>query len=636
FGNGMLLSRHIKLIGAFNHMHVFLDPEPDPQASFEERQRLFERGRSGWGDYDTSLISPGGGVYLRSAKAIKLSPQVREALSTDAEELSPNELIRELLRAPVDLLWNGGIGTYVKAADETHAEVGDKANDAVRVDGAELRVRVVGEGGNLGLTQRGRIEFALAGGRLNTDAIDNVAGVNCSDHEVNIKILLDSLVIAGELTGAQRNDLLSEMTDSVAERVLYGSYIQTQAMSLALRQAAGMVDVHARLIRHLEQVAGLHRELEFLPDEEGLEERKSSQAGLTAPELAVVMAYCKIHLYSQLLDSDLPEDSHLAHDLLRYFPPPLPERFSQHMRGHRLRREIIATVVANQLVDRAGTTFAFRLAEETGAPAPILARGFAVAREVLDMRSFWSAVEELDNRVPAATQLDMLVEGRRLMERSTRRLVRSNPHALDITVSTRYFQSGARMLARAIPDVLGGDERKRFDEHAEELEAAGVSGELARRVAAMPAMLSAFDIVEVARAIDADPQMVMRTHFQLGSRLELNRLRDRIVELPRKNRWEALARAALRDDLYSLHRALTQEVLSANRSATQSETAIETWMEANAAALERYLRMLADIKSAGLYDTTTLPVALREIRNLMRGGSDSQGTPGAESFTMAG
>jgi glutamate dehydrogenase len=306
------------------------------------------------------------------------------------------------------------------------------------------------------------------------------------------------------------------------------------------------------------------------------------------------------------------------------------------MRGHRLRREIIATVVANQLVDRAGTTFAFRLGEETGATASILARGFAVAREVLDMRSFWSAVEELDNRVPAATQLDMLIEGRRLMERSTRRLVRANPRTLDITVSTRYFQPGARMLARALPDVLGPDEREHFDEHAGELESAGVPRELARRVAGMPAMLSAFDIVEVARALDADPEMVMRTHFQLGSRLELNRLRDRIVELPRANRWQALARAALRDDLYTLHRALTQEVLSASRSATDSETAIEMWMAANAAALERCLRMLSDLKSARLYDTTTLPVALREIRNLIRGDSDSQGAPGAESFTMAG
>ncbi len=636
FGNGMLLSRHTKLLGAFNHAHVFLDPDPDPQVSFAERRRLFELGGSGWNDYDTSLISAGGGVYPRSAKVIKLSDEIRRALSIEPEQLSPNELIRELLRAPVDLLWNGGIGTYVKAASETHAEAGDKANDAVRVDGRELRCRVVGEGGNLGFTQRGRIEYALAGGKLNTDAIDNVAGVNCSDHEVNIKILLDSLVLAGELSRTQRNDLLSEMTEAVAEQVLYASYIQTQAMSLALHQAPGMLDVHARLIRHLEQVAGLNRELEFLPDEDALEQRSGDHAGLSAPELAVVMAYCKIHLYTQLLESDLPEDSQLVRDLERYFPPPLPERFSEQMTGHRLRREIIATVVANQLVDRAGTTFAFRLAEETGATAPILARGFAVAREVLDMRSFWSAVEELDNRVAAQTQLEMLVEGRRLMERATRRLVGASPHSVDITISTRYFQSAARMLSRSVPDVLGEHERQQFDERAGELEAAGVPRELAERVAAMPALLASFDIVEVARAIGSDLSLVMRTYFQLGSRLELNLLRDRIIELPRENRWQALARAALRDDLYSLHRALTQDVLSANRSSIDSEAAIELWMQDNSAALERCLRMLADIKTARRYDTTTLPVALREIRNLIRGGSDLAGATGAESFTMAG
>ncbi len=636
FGNGMLLSRHTKLIAAFNHAHVFLDPAPDPQASFAERERLFALGRSGWNDYDTALISEGGGIYPRTAKVIKLSDQARRVLSIEPEQLSPNELIRELLRAPVELLWNGGIGTYVKATGETNAQVGDKANDAVRIDGRELRCRVVGEGGNLGFTQRGRIEYALAGGKIYTDAIDNVAGVNCSDHEVNIKILLDGLVAGGELTRTQRNTLLTEMTDSVAEQVLYASYIQTQAMSMALYQAPGMLDVHARLIRHLEQVAGLNREIEFLPDEEGLEERGGRHTGLSAPELAVVMAFCKINLYSQLLESDLPEDSPLTQDLERYFPAPLPERFSRHMGGHRLRREIIATVVANQLVDRAGTTFVFRLAEETGAPAPILARAFAVAREVLDMRSFWSAVEELDNRVPAQTQLDMLIEGRRLVERFTRRLVRASPHAIDITISTRYFQSGARMLAESIPDVLGEDEREQFDQRAGELESAGVPPELARRVAGMPGVLSSFDIVEVARTIAVDPNMVMRTHFQLGSRLELNLLRDRIIELPRENRWQALARAALRDDLYSLHRALTQEVLSTNRLATDSQAAIERWMRANSPALDRCLQMLADIKAARRYDTTTLPVALREIRNLIRGGSVSPGAIGAESFTMAG
>jgi glutamate dehydrogenase len=656
FGNGMLLSRHIKLLGAFNHMHVFLDPDPDPEASFAERKRLFEMERSGWSDYDRSLISEGGGVYLRTAKSIPISPQVKQALGTEADELSPTELIREILRAPVDLLWNGGIGTYVKASTETHADAGDKANDAVRLDGSELRCLVVGEGGNLGFTQRGRIEYALSAGRINTDAIDNVAGVNCSDHEVNIKILLDSLVFAGDMTEKQRSELLVEMTDGVAERVLYGSYTQTQAMSLALAQAASMVDVHARLIRYLEQVAGLHREIEFLPDDDGINERRSNHQGLVAPELAVVMAYCKIHLYTMLLESDLPEDHYLAHDLERYFPPPLgprptghpaspdpaapnssgSERYSSKMRGHRLRREIIATVVANQLVDRAGSTFAFRLEEETGAPASILARGYAVAREVFHMRSFWSAVEGLDNKVEAGTQLAMLIEGRRLVERATRWLVRSNPHAINIAVTTRYYEPGGRMLLRALPGVLDGSERESFDTRAAALERAGVPVELATRVAAMPASLSTFDIVEVAATTRHEPDAVMRTYFRLGSRLELNWLRDRVLELPRTNRWRALARAALRDDLYTLHRQVTQEVLDAGGIGTECDAAIDAWSHRNGLALERCLGMLADIKASRTYDMTTLPVALREVRNLIRGAGSSGANPGGEPFTVAG
>jgi glutamate dehydrogenase len=347
------------------------------------------------------------------------------------------------------------------------------------------------------------------------------------------------------------------------------------------------------------------------------------------------MAYCKIDLYAGLLESDLPEDNHLAHDLERYFPAPLPERFSDQMREHRLRREIIATVVANQVVDRAGTTFIFRLAEETGATPPVLARGFAVAREVFDVRSFWQEVEELDNRVEAQVQLEMLVEARRLAERATRRLVYANPRAIDIAISTRYFQPGARMLADNLPGVLEGEERERFDERAADLESDGVPSELARRVAAMPALLAAFDIVEVAHAIKRDPETVMRTYFQLGSRLELNLLREQIIALPREDRWQALARAALRDDLNLLHRALTQEVLGQASEKQDSEAAIKAWMGANAAPLERCLGMLNDINAARRYDTTTLPVALREIRNLIRGGTLG-GLPGAESFTMAG
>ncbi|MBV9309406.1 MAG: NAD-glutamate dehydrogenase, partial [Solirubrobacterales bacterium] len=327
FGNGMLLSPHIRLIGAFNHMHVFIDPDPDAERSYKERKRIFEMERSGWDDYDESKISEGGGVYSRSEKSISISKQVKEALDIDADELSPAELIRELMRAPVDLLWNGGIGTYVKASSESQADVGDKSNDSVRVDAGELRCKVVGEGGNLGFTQLGRVEFAQSGGRINTDAIDNVAGVNTSDHEVNIKILLGSLIDDGKLDEEQRNELLVEMTEAVSDQVLYASYTQTQAISLALAQAEPMIDVHARLIRHLEQVAGLNREIEFLPSDDEIADRKSDQGALLSPELAVVMAYCKIHLYSTLLESDLPEDSFLDEDLREYFPAPLPERY---------------------------------------------------------------------------------------------------------------------------------------------------------------------------------------------------------------------------------------------------------------------------------------------------------------------
>jgi glutamate dehydrogenase len=631
FGNGMLLSRHTRLIAAFNHLHVFLDPDPDAEKSYEERKRLFELPRSSWSDYDDSLISAGGGVYSRQAKSIKLSPQVREALGIEADKLAPNELIQAILKAPVDLLFNGGIGTYVKASTESQADVGDKANDPLRIDARELRCRVVGEGGNLGLTQRARIEYALAGGpehkggRINTDAIDNVAGVNTSDHEVNIKILLDGLVADGDLTVKQRNELLAEMTDSVGEQVLYGSYTQTQAISLALAQAPPMVDVHARLIRYLEQNAGLNRKIEFLPSDDTIEERKAAHQGLVAPELAVVMAYIKIHLYRQLLDSDLPEDGYLAHDLERYFPAPLPERYSQQMRGHRLKREIIATVVANQLVDRAGTTFAFRLIEETGTLPAVLARAYATARDVLDMRSFWEEVERLDNHVSAQTQLGMMIEGRRLVERATRWLVRANPYQVSIAQTIRRFRPGAEMLTASLPDALEGADRAAFDGRAAELEHAGVPVELARRAAGMPFMLALFDIVEVAAATEREPTDVLQVYFRLGSRLELNWMRDRIIDLPRANRWQALARASLRDDLFNLYRELTRKVLDAGTDLgptnPDAQTAIEAWSERNAETLERALGMVAEIRASRIYDNTTLPVALREIRALLRGTS---------------
>ena len=633
FGNGMLLSPHIKLLGAFNHLHIFLDPDPDPEASFAERKRLFDLPRSSWSDYSQRAISDGGGVFARTAKSIPISAQVKNALGIDADELTPSELIRELLCANVDLIWNGGIGTYVKASHETHADAGDKTNDAVRVDGGALRCRVVGEGGNLGFTQRGRIEYALTGGRVNTDAIDNVAGVNCSDHEVNIKILLDAVVAAGDMTEKQRNELLHEMTDSVGERVLYGSYTQTQAMSLALAQAASMVDVHQRMVRYLEQNAHLNRELEFLPSDDTIAERKHAHLGFVAPELAVLMAYCKIRLYSQLLDSDLPEDPYLAHDLERYFPTPLPERFGAQMRGHRLRREIVATVVANQLVDRAGTTFAFRLHEETGAGAATLARAYASAREVFGMQEFWERVEALDNHVDARTQIEMLIDGRRLVERSTRWLVRARQRSIDIAATVSQFAPGAAMLARSLPELLDEGDRALWEAKVDKLQAAGVPAELADRVAGMPSWFPALDIVEVSEATGQSIDAVTEVYFRLGGRLQLNWLRDRIAELPRVNRWQALARSALRDDLYSLHRALTQEVLrTAPARAGESagaDTDIDAWTGANAGAVERCRAMLGDIRATRTYDLTTLPVALCEVRNLLQGASTGDAPAGA-------
>ena len=626
FGNAMLLSRHTKLLAAFDHRHVFLDPDPDSKASFAARRRLFEQERSTWEDYDKDALSEGGGIYDRAVKSVPISEPVKRALGIDADKLSPPELIRAILCAPVDLLWNGGIGTYVKAKSESHSEVGDKANDPLRVNGRDLRCRVVGEGGNLGFTQRARIEYARDGGpeqdggAIYTDSIDNAAGVNTSDHEVNIKILLDAVVRAGKLSEEDRNELLVEMTDSVAEQVLYASYTQTQAISLALFQARSMIDVHARLIRRLEQVAGLDRELEFLPSDEIISDRKAAHQGLLAPEMAIVMAYCKLHIYGRLLHSELPEDECLARDMERYFPPPLRERYAKTMPGHRLRREIIATVVANQLVDRAGTTFAFRLGEETGASPPTLARGYAVAREVFNMRPFWEEVEGLDNQVPSEVQLQMLIEARRLVERSTRWIVLERAGAIAIEEEVGRFAPGAELLRGAVPEILDGAEAEAFESRVSELTEAGVREKLARRVAAMPSLLPVFDIVAVAEESGRDLTDVMHTYFRLASRLGLPWLRDQIYALPRANRWQALARAALRDDLMRAHRELTREVLDYADDGRRGEEAIDEWAEDRSESLERSLSTLADIRASRTYDTTTLPVALREVRSLIRGG----------------
>jgi glutamate dehydrogenase len=609
FGNGMLLSRHIKLVAAFDHRDIFLDPDPDPARTWEERRRLFELPRSSWQDYDAGLISEGGGIYSRAAKSIPLSPQVRAALDVEETAMTPAELISAILRAPADLFWNGGIGTYVKASDETHAEAGDKTNDGVRVNADEMRCRVVCEGGNLGLTQRARIEYALGGGRVNTDAIDNSGGVDCSDHEVNIKVLLDGVVADGDLTPKQRNQLLVDMTSAVAERVLRDNYEQTETLSLAEEQSASMADVHARFITSLERTRALDRELEALPGESEISERIADHGGLTRPELATLIAYSKLDLYRQLLDSDVPEDPYLSAEFEAYFPSPLPERFGGRMRDHRLRREITATRVVNNMLHGGGTTFVFRLHEETSAPASDIARAYTVAREVFGMRPQWAEIEALDNDVASDTQLGMLLEGRRLIERATRWFLRNRRRPLAIAEAVSQFVSGATVLYEALPRLLDEEDADPLARRAAALREAGVPPELSLRVASLPTMFSALDIVEVAQETGLDVERVAAVHFRLGSALELHWVRDRIVALPRTDRWSALARAALRDDLYGLHRDLTATVLL-------SGVDVDEWIESNPAS-SRYLATLADVRAGRTFDLTTLPVVVREVRQLV-------------------
>lgn len=616
FGNAMLLSPHIKLVGAFNNDYVFLDPSPDPEASFAERRRLFDLRASSWRDYDPTAISEGGGVFARSAKRIPLSERVREALDVEAEALTPDELIRVLLRAPVDLLWNGGVGTFVKASSESNGEVGDKANDGVRINGAELRCRVVGEGGNLGFTQKGRIEYALSGGRLNTDAIDNVAGVNCSDHEVNLKILLDAAVADGELTTSQRNELLVALTDVVAKRVLGESYAQALALSLERGQASELLDLHARLIDDLDRRGQLDRELEELPREQDIRDRKAANEGLTGPELSVLLAYAKITLDADLLESDLPEDAYLRSDLVDALPASLRARFQPRMRQHRLRREIVTTDLANSIVDYAGTTFVSRLAEETGADTAHIARAYAVAVAVFEMRGFWREVQALDDVVDEETQFKMLLQGRRLLTRAARWLVRNRRPPLDIGAAVSDYTPGAATLSEALPELLGGLDGDAWHVRVADFAGAGVPSALASRVAALDALFFAFDVVEIVRGREEPVRRAAGIHFGLDRRLELAWLRDRILELPRADLWQTLARAALRDDLYKTHRALTAAVLEASSTSIDGDAAIDAWVQASAATVERYLGMLGDVRATHRNDFTTLSVAVRKLANL--------------------
>ncbi|MEV4100772.1 NAD-glutamate dehydrogenase [Nonomuraea sp. NPDC049649] len=619
FGNGMLRSQHIRLVAAFDHRHVFVDPNPDAARSYAERRRLFELPRSSWADYDPALISKGGGVFSRTAKSVEITPEMRDALGLPAEvsTMTPDELIGAVLCAPVDLLWNGGIGTYVKASTESHGDVGDKGNDAVRVDAADLRCKVVGEGGNLGFTQLARIEFALNGGLINADFIDNSAGVDTSDHEVNIKILLDQVVRDGGLTDEQRNELFTSMTDEVAELVLRDNYAQNVVLAAARAQAVEMLHIHARYLRRLEREGQINRELEFLPSDKALAERRQARLGLTAPEFAVLLAYTKLVADAELLDSDLADDPYLEPRLVSYFPTALRERFRTYMDAHPLRREIIITGIVNDLVNAMGTTFLFRVGEETGASVPDIARAYLVTREVFDLASFYTKVEELDNQVDTATQIAMLLEARKLAERGTRWLLTNRRPPLDLAGSVGFFVKGVDGLLGHLPKLLTGPDLAAFEDRRDSFVARGVPAGLAERVAAMVPAYSTFDLVEISAATGRPVHEVAEVYFDLADRLQLSRLRERVIALPRDNRWNAMARAALRDDLYAAHASLTRDVLVHSDSGLPPEERLARWSAANSAAVRRSRQTLSEIWESDHFDLATLSVALRAVRTLV-------------------
>ncbi|HEY2312561.1 MAG TPA: NAD-glutamate dehydrogenase [Streptosporangiaceae bacterium] len=618
FGNGMLLSRHIKLVAAFDHRHVFLDPDPDPESSFAERQRMFDLPRSSWADYDKAVISAGGGVWPRSAKSIPLSPQARMALGVSDSDtaLSPDALISAILTAPVDLLWNGGIGTYVKASNQANAEVGDRSNDAVRVDAAQLRAKVVGEGGNLGLTQEARIEFALAGGLVCTDFIDNSAGVDTSDHEVNIKILLDREVRAGALTAEGRNALLQQMTDEVATQVLEHNYQQNRALAAASAQSAQMLHVHTRYIRKLERDGRIRRRLDVLPGDREIAERRSAGTGLVIPEFSVLLAQTKIAAAQEVLASALPDDGYLRHVLVDYFPTPLRHKYASRMGEHRLHREIITTSIVNDMVDRSGITFAFRLNEETGASVPEITAAWLVARAVFDMPGFWAQVEDLDGKVDTGVQIQAMLEGRKLTERAARWLLNFRRPPFDVQATIDFFAAGVLTVAASLPTMLTGRDLTGFAERREVYAARGVPAGLADRIAAMVPAYSAFDIVDIAHGTGRSVEEATEVYFDLADRLQITRLRDMITALPRDDRWNTMARGAIRDDLYTAHAALARDVLSVTAPASP-EQRLAAWVQRNDSAVRRATQTLTEIWESNAFTVSTLSVAVRAVRTLV-------------------
>jgi len=616
FGNGMLLSKHIRLFAAFNHMHIFVDPEPDAAKSYRERKRLFEMPRSSWMDYDAGLISEGGGVFDRKAKSVRVTPQIRERFDLDRDQVTPSELIRAILKARAELLWLGGIGTYVKASSETHLDADDRANDALRIDARELRVQVVGEGANLGLTQRARIEFGLAGGHVNTDAIDNSAGVDSSDHEVNIKVLFGEAERNGRIGRPQRNKRLESMTDEVAALVLRHNYLQTQAITVTHQLGAHMVDRLARFIRGLEKKGRLDRALEYLPDDETLRERVKEGRGLTRPEIAVLLSYAKIDLYQELLESSLPDDEGMADDLAQYFPKPLRGEFADEIGRHRLRREIIATVLTSSIVNRLGISFVSEVKGKTGMEACDVARAYIVAREIHGLRDHWRRIEELDNKAPATLQAALLTECGRLLERTAVWMLAQHGTSIDPSAARERYGEGVREVTENLEQVLPEAERKLFRDQAFLFTSQGAPADVAADIAKFLWLQPACDIVLIGDEHERPVREVAEIYYAVGERFGLDWLRRQAGHLPRDTAWEKLAVSAVLDDVYGVQADLCSQVIGAGQREAGAGVRLELWARHRRLSINRTDELLAELRTVGNPDLAMLAVAIRQLKNL--------------------
>ncbi|MGH2576250.1 MAG: NAD-glutamate dehydrogenase domain-containing protein, partial [Actinomycetota bacterium] len=613
FGNGMLLTNQLCLVAAFDHRSVFIDPNPNPAAGYTERKRLFELPGSSWDDYDRSKISDGGGVWPRTEKRIPLSPEARGALGVDGEALTPDEVIKAILRAPVDLLWNGGIGTYVKASTETHADVGDRVNDNVRVEGRDLRCRVVAEGGNLGFTQRGRIEYAFAGGRINTDFIDNSGGVDCSDHEVNLKILLGLAMHRGELSLEDRNELLHQVEQDVVRLVLYDNFLQAQILSQEVDQSVSRTEAFEDLMQALEGEGVMDCELEALPTTEELGERRRTGRGLARPELAVLLAYAKKSLAGALLESSLPNSRYLEQDLRGYFPPVVVERFNQLLPEHPLRRELIATIVANDVVNSQGITFVTRLSNETGAEAADVVRAYRVARDVTGAVERWEAIEALVGRVEPSILGDLLGGVDRLVERTSRWYLANMPDRLGRAIEAH--REPFRQLSEALPDVVPEAWRHERERYAWRLVDQGVPEETARRHAFQPGLVHGPNIIVVAERTGRPIPQVARAFFAVGESLFIDWLEGRLTELPAPSKWHRWAIQAVQDDLLLVRRLVAERVLEEEWERPVDE-GVAAFLDSRSEAFDRLSRFMRRMALEDANDLAAMTVALRQVRTL--------------------